>query len=80
MIEVRKMEYLYYDRLSDMLTLESDERGVEFLGPMTHALLKLQEYGYTPSQAREAVLRARFNMGQAVEMDNVKRIANRTSA
>lgn len=74
------MDYLYYDRLSDMLTLTTgDGEEVEFLGPLTHAMLKMQSYGYSQSQARESVLRAYFNGGQAVELDNVKRIAKRRS-
>ena len=66
--------YLFYDRLSKMFSLQTEEE-VLFLGPITHAQLKLKEYGCTASQAREAVLRAVFNMGDAVELDNVKRTA-----
>lgn len=66
--------YLYYDRISKMFSLQAEEE-VLFLGPITHAQLKLKEYGCTASQAREAVLRAVFNMGDAVDLDNVKRMA-----
>lgn len=66
--------YLYYDRLSKMFSLQAEDE-VIFLGPITHAQLKLKEYGCTTSQAREAVLRAMFNMGDAVDLDNVKRMA-----
>ena len=68
------MNYIYWDRLSDMISLESDDK-VEFLGPPTHAILKLKEYGCSVSEAREAVLRARFNGGDAVELDNIKKMA-----
>lgn len=66
--------YLYYDRISKMFSLQAEDE-VIFLGPITHAQLKLKEYGCTASQAREAVLRAVFNMGDAVDLDNVKRMA-----
>ena len=66
--------YLYYDRISKMFSLQAEEE-VLFLGPITHAQLRLKEYGCTASQAREAVLRAVFNMGDAVDLDNVKRMA-----
>jgi len=57
-----------------MFSLQAEDE-VIFLGPITHAQLKLKEYGYTASQAREAVLRAVFNTGDAVDLDNVKRMA-----
>jgi hypothetical protein len=67
---------LFYDRLVKMFTLLQDEV-VIFLGPMTHSLLRLEhEFGLTNSQAREAVLRAMFNMGDSVCIDNVKRMAS----
>ena len=70
------MDLIYYDRLSDMVTLESDsELGVEFLGPITQAILKLKEYGYDPSVAREAVLRAFFTRGEPVDLENVERMS-----
>ena len=67
--------FLYYDRVSDMLTLETEEE-VVFLGPLTHALVRLRkEYDLTDSQAREAVLQSVFNQGAAVDLDIIKRIA-----
>ena len=66
--------YLYYDRISKMFSLQAEDE-VIFLGPIVHAQLKLKEYGCTASQAREATLRAVFNMGDAVDLDNVKRMA-----
>lgn len=66
--------FLYYDRISKMFSLQAEDE-VIFLGPITHAQLKLKEYGCTASQAREAVLRAVFNMGDGVDLDNVKRMA-----
>jgi len=66
---------LYYDRISKMFTLEVDD-GADFLGPMTHALVKLRkDYDLTPSQAREALLRAVFNNGDAVPVEDVKKMA-----
>lgn len=69
--------YLLYDRVSEMVTLENPVAGeVEFLGPLTNAQSKLKvEHGLTPSQAREAVLQAFFNMGAPVDLDFVKRFA-----
>jgi len=59
-----------------MFTLETDE-GVEFLGPMTHALVTLRKnHGFTPSQAREGILQAFFNGGDGVHMDQLKHIAS----
>ena len=66
--------FLYYDRISKMFSLQAEDE-VVFLGPIVHAQLKLKEYGCTASQAREATLRAIFNMGDAVDLDNVKRMA-----
>lgn len=67
--------YLYYDRVAKMFTFETDE-GSEFLGPMTQTLSVLRtKYKLTDSQAREATLRAVFNMGDAVDIDNVKRMS-----
>jgi hypothetical protein len=58
-----------------MFTLEMDE-GVEFLGPMTHAMVVLRKnHGFTPSQAREGVLQAFFNGGDGVHMGQLKHIA-----
>ena len=37
---------LFYDRLSGMASLQTPE-GVVLLGPITHAILKLQDYVYT---------------------------------
>lgn len=65
---------LFYDRISKMFSLQTST-GVEFLGPITHAQLLLQEHGYTPHQAREAVLRAFFNLGDSVDMNNIQRMA-----
>lgn len=66
--------YLYYDRISKMFSLDTGDE-VLFLGPTTHSMAKLRELGFSASQAREAVLRAIFNMGDAVDMDNVQRMA-----
>ena len=66
---------LYCDRISGMYTLDTGE-GVEFLGGITHALVVLQRnYDLTASQAREAVLRAMFNGGEAVPINDVKKMA-----
>lgn len=73
---------LYYDRISKMFTLcnqEDEESEVTFLGPITNALVNLKAKGFTDSQAREAVLQAVFNMGDAVNLDNIKKIASDTS-
>jgi hypothetical protein len=76
--------YLYYDRISKMFTLDTceEEDQVVFLGPITNALvnLKSDKYGFTYSQAREAVLQAVFNMGDAVHLDVIKKIASKESA
>ena len=65
--------FLYYDTYSNSLTLEVDD-DVLFLGPITHAIVKLQSYGFESSVAREAVLRAVFLHGDQVDMDNVVRM------
>lgn len=65
---------LYYDRLSRMFSLDMLD-SVAFLGGITHALLKLKEFGLTDSQAREATLQAVFNMGGPVDIDMIKKIA-----
>lgn len=70
---------LYYDRVSKMLTLDAGEDGVIFLGPITQSLVSLRSYGLTDSQAREAVLQAVFNMGDAVNLDIIKKIASKES-
>lgn len=66
--------YLYYDRIYKSFTLETDE-AVEYLGPMTHALVKLREKGLTNSQAQEATLQAVFNMGSPVNLDWIRKVA-----
>lgn len=67
--------FLYHDRLSGSFTLETED-SVEFLGPMTHALRLLKtKYKLTDSQAREAVVRAYGLRGDAVDLENIKRIA-----
>ena len=67
--------HLYYDRVSKMFTLDTEE-DVEFLGPITNALVVLRhKFELTPSQAREATLQAFFNGGDAVCLDDVKRIS-----
>ena len=71
--------FLYYDRVSKMFTLDKDDDGVVFLGPITNALINLKNEGFTDSQAREAVLQAVFNMGDAVHLDDIKKIACKTS-
>jgi len=57
-----------------MFTLVVDDV-VTFLGPFTQSMLRLQSFGFTPSQAREAVSQARFNMGDAVDLDHISRFA-----
>jgi hypothetical protein len=58
-----------------MFTLDTGEE-VQFLGPLTQAMLKLKEVATcTMSQAREAILRAFFNGGEAVPLDQVKKMA-----
>jgi hypothetical protein len=67
---------LFYDTMAKMFSLVKDDE-VIFLGPMTHSLLRLQhEFELTQSQAREALLRAMFNNGDSVCIDNVKRMAS----
>lgn len=70
--------FLYYDRVSKMFTLDKGE-DVVFLGPITNALVNLKSEGFSDSQAREAVLQAVFNMGDSVNMDDIKKIACTTS-
>ena len=69
--------FLYYDRVSKVFTLDKGENeSPEFLGPITNALLFLRrKYGLTESQAREATLQAVFNMGDAVNLETIKKIA-----
>lgn len=71
--------YLYYDRVSKMFTLDANDDGVVFLGPITHALVMLRSYGLTDSQAREATLQAVFNMGAAVDLATIRRISSKES-
>jgi len=71
--------YLYYDRVSKMFTLDAGDDNIVFLGPMTHALVLLRSYGLTESQAREAALQAMFNMGAAVDLAIIQRIAGNES-
>jgi hypothetical protein len=66
--------YLSYDRVAKVFTLETEDE-VEFLGPFTHAQAKLRHYGFSASQAREAVLQAIFNTGAPVDLDAVRRVA-----
>ena len=71
---------LYYDRLSRMYSLDLADGSVEFLGPLAHAMNLLRsKYNLTDSQAREAVLQAAFNLGDAVNIDTIKKIATNTS-
>lgn len=71
---------LYYDRVSKQFTLDAGDDGVTFLGPITNAVVLLRSsYGLTESQAREAVLQAVFNMGAAVDLRIVKKIAGEES-
>jgi len=65
---------LFYDRVSKMFTLVAREE-VIFLGPITHSVQKLKQYGFTCNQAREAVLQAVFNGGAPVNMHTIERIA-----
>ena len=68
--------YLYYDTISKVYSLKTDE-GVKFLGPFVHTMLVLrEEHGLTESQAREAATQAMFNRGQAVHIEDIKRIAS----
>ena len=71
--------YLYYDRVSKMFTLDAGDDGVVFLGPITNAMVMLRSYGLTDSQAREAALQAVFNMGAAVDLATIRRIASKES-
>lgn len=71
--------YLYYDRVSKMFTLDAGDDGVVFLGPITNALVMLRSYGLTDSQAREAVLQAFMNMGAAVDLATIRKIASKES-
>jgi len=71
--------YLYYDRVSKMFTLDAGDDGVIFLGPMTQSMVMLRHYNLTESQAREAVLQAVFNMGAAVDLAVICRIASKES-
>lgn len=68
--------FLYYDRMANMVTLDLGDEGVVFLGPITNALINLKSYGFTDSQAREAVLQAVFNMGDSVDLGIIRKIAN----
>lgn len=71
--------YLYYDRISKMYSLDAGDDGVVFLGPITQTLLSLKSYGLTDSQAREATLQAMFNMGTAVDLLTIRKIASKES-
>ena len=69
------MNYLYYDCATEVFSLKTPD-GVVFLGPMAHTMLMLQsDYGCTESQARSAAIQAIMNRGEAVSIDDVKRIA-----
>jgi hypothetical protein len=73
--------FLYYDRVAKVFTLDlgPDEDPV-FLGPITNALVFLRrKYKLTDSQAREATLQAIFNMGDAVDIETIKKIASSES-
>jgi hypothetical protein len=64
------MYILYYDPISKMFSLlDNKENKTTFLGPLTHALLKLEEYGLNELQAREAILRAFHGHGDPVELN-----------
>lgn len=65
--------FLVYDSYSNSLSLALDDE-VIFLGPIAHAVMKLKSYGFEPSVAQEAVLRAIFLKGDVVDLDNVKRM------
>lgn len=66
---------LYFDRLSQMCTLETLDEAI-FLGPPTQSILKLKtEYGLTSGQASKAVVQAVYNGGYAVDLDMIKKIA-----
>jgi hypothetical protein len=72
--------HLYYDRVSKQFTLDAGDDGVVFLGPITNALVMLRSsYGLSDSQAREATLQAVFNMGAAVDLRTIKKIAGEES-
>jgi len=67
---------LYYDRFSRMYSLDLGDGSVEFLGPLGHAMVVLRsKYNLTDSQAREATLQALFNLGDAVNIETIKKIA-----
>ena len=62
-----------------MFTLDLQDEGAIFLGPITNALVELQSYNFTPSQAREALLQAVFNMGAPVDLNTILKIASEST-
>ena len=66
---------LYYDPISKMYSLVTEDNTVEFLGPAVHALLKLQDKDHMLDEetAREALVNATLKNGQAVDIDVVKK-------
>lgn len=69
---------LIYDGISKTFTLSTDDE-VIFLGPITYAQKELQHRGFTPSQAREAVLSAVFGNGLEVDLERIKKVATTES-
>ena len=53
------------------------EEGPEFLGPMNYALKVLECLDMSASQSREAVLTAFFAGGREIDIDFIKRIAEK---
>ena len=69
---------LYYDRVSGMFSLDTGD-DVVFLGPTTHALLSLKrKLNLSDAQAQQAIIQAVFNMGDAVDIEIVKKMAAET--
>lgn len=68
------MQKLYYDPISKMYSLWCDkENKAHFLGPISHAMLKLMEFGMNELEAREAILRAFHGKGDAIDLNVVKK-------
>ena len=76
------MMYLYYDGISathpySLKTVRGDQAETILLGSFTQTMLTLEtEYGLSQDQAREAVLQAMMNGGDAVSLDNIQKSAH----